>query len=720
MKKIIFALTLLFTLISCTNITENQKTATVHVSLSQYTPKTISPSQVQESSYQNVESWTITFSDKTAEREDIIYEGVTFSEATPSSFTLPTGTYTATIQSSNTDTSDIIFYDSQTITLTQSQTFNLVFYVTPKKIATGNFEAEFTFTSRTSVTSSATLTSLKTNDVITLETSINEDTKTCTIPSTKIPSGFYKFSLKFSYTDTDNVSVENQEVYANNNDDLIEICDDLTTTLTSQIVLPTVTKVFYVTKKEESSGNGQFESLPITLPKAYSKVQDNTKKVKFIFIDSDSIPQIDISQLKENCIYQLYLKNNNGYGYEISNQTESIIVTNLNTTNISIKDSTSSSKPIKINSVYPSILDINAITISTTLDVSLDESLTKYSILDKGDGTKTLNAIITNSVAIPVMLYNSTTKYVSYADFATLSEKETGTEIYPASVGDEYTLQDYIIDKSNNIFITYYDDSKNQYIKKITYDNTTNTYKYIQSDHRQISIDYTIYTISQIRNVGDNLYILATTRDNSTYYLLKGTYSAKGTYSTVSCTEAVVIGTNLVMSFYVSDDETTLYTYEYKYATKDESTGEFSQDYNSIKSYSISSSSDSLSLSPSTSLTLASSFGTLKCDYSNIEDMLVVGNYLYMLLDDSDCSRGGILTISLDSETWSTSYYCYPDSSTSSENDSLYFYSPEKIVGIGSDYLLIKDKISTDTDSSRIVKFSLTDNSIATSKATQY
>lgn len=388
MKKIIFALTLLFTLISCTNITENQKTATVHVSLSQYTPKTISPSLLQTSSYQNVESWTITFSDKTAEREDIIYEGVTFSEATPS-FTLPTGTYTATIQGSNTDTSDLIFYDSQTITLTQSQTFNLVFYVTPKKIATGKFEAVFEFTSRTSVTSSATLTSLKTNDVITLATSINEDLKTCTIPSTNIPSGFYKFSLKFSYTDTDNVSVENQEVYANNNDNLIEICDDLTTKLTSPIVLPTVTKVFYVTKKEESSGNGQFESLPITLTTAYSKVQDNTKTVKFIFIDSDSIPQIDISQLKENCIYQLYLNNNNGY--EISNQTESIIVTNLNTTNISITDSTSSSKPIKINSFYDSILKNSNITISTSLDVSLEESLTKYySILDNGDGTKTL------------------------------------------------------------------------------------------------------------------------------------------------------------------------------------------------------------------------------------------------------------------------------------------------------------------------------------------
>lgn len=516
--------------------------------------------------------------------------------------------------------------------------------------------------------------------------------------------------MKFSYTDTDGVSVENQEVYANNNDDLIEICDDLTTTLTSPIVLPTVTKVFYVTKKEESSGNGQFESLPITLPKAYSKVQDNTKKVKFIFIDSDSIPQIDISQLKENCIYQLCLKNNNGYGYEISNQTDSIIVTNLNTTNISITDSTSSSKPIKI----ASILKNSNITISTSLDVSLEESLlTRYS-LDNGDGTKTLKAIIDT----PVMLYNSTTKSVSYADFATLSETETGTEIYPASVGNGYLLQDYIIDKSNNIFITYYDeDSENKYIKKITYDNTTNTYKDIQSDHCQIS---TNYTISQIRNVGDNLYIVAIS-DTSTYYLLKGTYSAG---STVNCTEAE-IGTDItVNSFYVSDDEKTLYTYEYKYATTDESTGEISQAYNSIKSYSISSSSD-LSLSPSTSLTLASSFGTLECDDSTIVDMLVVGNYLYMLLDDSyySChSRGGILTISLDSETWSTFYYCYPDSSTtvSSDNDSQYFYSPEKIVGIGSDYLLIKDKISTDTNSSRIVKFSLTDYSIATSKATPY
>ena len=510
--------------------------------------------------------------------------------------------------------------------------------------------------------------------------------------------------MKFSYTDTDNVSVENQEVYANNNDDLIEICDDLTTKLTSQIVLPTVTKVFYVTKKEESSGNGQFESLPITLPKAYSKVQDNTKNVKFIFIDSDSIPQIDISQLKENCIYQLELKNKNGY--EISNQTESIIVTNLNTTNISITDSISSSKPIKINS----ILENSNITISTTLDVSLEEALlTRYSILDNENGTKTLKAIIDT----PVMLYkyNSTTKSVSYADFATLSETETGTEIYPASVGNGYELQDYIIDKSNNIFITYYDeDSGNQYIKRITYDNTTNTYEDIQSDHCQIN---TNYTISQIRNVGDNLYIVAIS-DTSTYYLLKGTYSAG---STVSCTEAKIDTNNSILSFYVSDDEKTLYTYEFKYPTTDESTGGTSQDYYFIKSYIIGGS--PLTFSNSISL-LGTTSGTLGSDATTVSDMFVVNDFIYLLLADSN--YGCILRLSTTLASNTATYSSYPTAGTtvSSDNDSQYFYSPEKIVGIGSDYLLIKDKISTDTDSSRIVKFSLTDYSIATSKATQY
>lgn len=509
--------------------------------------------------------------------------------------------------------------------------------------------------------------------------------------------------MKFSYTDTDNVSVENQEVYANNNDDLIEICDDLTTKLTSQIVLPTVTKVFYVTKKEESSGNGQFESLPASLTTAYSKVQDNTKTVKFIFIDSDSIPQIDISQLKENCIYQLYLKNNNGY--EISNQTESIIVTNLNTTNISITDSTSSSKPIKITSISEN----SNITISTSLDVSLEESLTKaYLILDNGDGTgtKTLKAIIDT----PVMLYNSTTKYVSYADFATLSETETGTEIYPASVGNGYELQDYIIDKSNNIFITYYDDSGNKYIKKITYDNTTNTYKDIQSDHCQIN---TSYTISQIRNVGDNLYIVAIS-DTSTYYLLKGTYSAG---STVSCTEAKIDTNNSILSFYVSDDEKTLYTYEFKYPTTDESTGGTSQDYYFIKSYIIGGS--PLTFSNSISL-LGTTSGTLGSDATTVSDMFVVNDFIYLLLADSN--YGCILRLSTTLASNTATYSSYPTAGTtvSSDNDSQYFYSPEKIVGIGSDYLLIKDKISTDTDSSRIVKFSLTDYSIATSKATQY
>ena len=98
--------------------------------------------------------------------------------------------------------------------------------------------------------------------------------------------------------------------------------------------------------------------------------------------------------------------------------------------------------------------------------------------------------------------------------------------------------------------------------------------------------------------------------------------------------------------------------------------------------------------------------------------MFVVNDFIYLLLADSN--YGCILRLSTTFASNTATYSSYPTAGTtvSSDNDSQYFYSPEKIVGIGSDYLLIKDKINT--DSSRIVKFSLTDYSIATSKATQY
>lgn len=100
--------------------------------------------------------------------------------------------------------------------------------------------------------------------------------------------------------------------------------------------------------------------------------------------------------------------------------------------------------------------------------------------------------------------------------------------------------------------------------------------------------------------------------------------------------------------------------------------------------------------------------------------MFVVNDFIYLLLADSN--YGCILRLSTTLASNTATYSSYPTAGTtvSSDNDSQYFYSPEKIVGIGSDYLLIKDKISTDTDSSRIVKFYLTDYSIATSKATPY
>ena len=68
--------------------------------------------------------------------------------------------------------------------------------------------------------------------------------------------------------------------------------------------------------------------------------------------------------------------------------------------------------------------------------------------------------------------------------------------------------------------------------------------------------------------------------------------------------------------------------------------------------------------------------------------------------------------------TSAPNFYCFPPvDEVTSENDSQYFYSPKKIVGIGEDYILIEDKT---TSTSRIVKYSLTNNSIVEFKNTKY
>lgn len=102
--------------------------------------------------------------------------------------------------------------------------------------------------------------------------------------------------------------------------------------------------------------------------------------------------------------------------------------------------------------------------------------------------------------------------------------------------------------------------------------------------------------------------------------------------------------------------------------------------------------------------------------------MFFNNNSIYLLIGDycSTHSRGGILKIDTTdiTDTSNQSTYCFPTvDEVTSENDSQYFYSPKKIVGIGEDYILIEDKT---TSTSRIVKYSLTNNSIVEFKNTKY
>lgn len=102
--------------------------------------------------------------------------------------------------------------------------------------------------------------------------------------------------------------------------------------------------------------------------------------------------------------------------------------------------------------------------------------------------------------------------------------------------------------------------------------------------------------------------------------------------------------------------------------------------------------------------------------------MFFKDNSIYLLIDDNDSthSRGGILKIDTTdiTATSTPNFYCFPTvDKVTSENDSQYFYSPKKIVGIGEDYILIEDKT---TSTSRIVKYSLTSNSIVEFKNTKY
>lgn len=741
----LFCFTFLLSLFSCSNIDKKQDYATVSFSLSRINAKTISP--VPENSYESVNSWTITFSDNTTELDDLIFENISFSQNSVQTFKIPLGSYTAKIEGQSTEVSGLIFTDSKTFSLSSSeQQLNLVFSISPKKIASGNFTANFNFSSNASdFLSTATLSSLNRNEIYTLNSSVIKDANSnlylCEVSSINmqnnqvLPSGFYTFSLKFSYTDEDGAIIENQEVYAHNNDFLIEICDDLTTSIAKQIELPAIIQNFYVTN-EATKGNGTFASLPINYKEFLSKDLKNIKMAKFIFVDNElsEIPQIDLSQLNENRIYQFVLPDDSGY--KIANQTENLVLAIQNAAKINLTDSSGSvSKPLIIESISET-QTFQDILISTGLEISLAESLsTVYKITNNEDGTKTISKINASesgnesggtgdsteniTASTPVMMYTkSPANYnVYYADFETLTDTEAGTNVFSSQ--DASTFEDVSVDSSNSIYISY-KNNDNHFIKKVTCTVQDGKYQYDNGKNYQInaSVSHSVNSISLIKQVTDTLYMFDVEKTGLNH-LLKGTYATD--YTNLTATEINYDdGFDTIMDFCVSDDENKVYTYELK-----------ADDYSYyLKSYTITTdSNNSATLTLDKTLLLNSTstndglfYTTYNCFSIEVNDIFFKNNFVYLLVNDN-CethSRGGILKIATTDITTNSnqSFHCFtPDKSVTAENDSQYFYYPQKIVGIGEDFILILDK---NNSTNRIVKYSLTEDSISEAKNIKY
>lgn len=743
----LFCFTFLLSLFSCSNIDKKQDYATVSFSLSHINAKTISP--VPENSYESVNSWTITFSDNTTELDDLIFENISFSQNSVQTFKIPLGSYTAKIEGQSTEVSGLIFTDSKTFSLSSSeQQLNLVFSISPKKIASGNFTANFNFSSNASdFLSTATLSSLNRNEIYTLNSSVIKDANSnlylCEVSSINmqnnqvLPSGFYTFSLKFSYTDEDGAIIENQEVYAHNNDFLIEICDDLTTSIVKQIELPAIIQNFYVTN-EATKGNGTFASLPINYKEILSKDLKNIKMAKFIFVDNElsEIPQIDLSQLNENRIYQFVLPDDSGY--KIANQTENLVLAIQNAAKINLTNSSGSvSKPLIIESISET-QTFQDILISTGLEISLAESLsTVYKITNNEDGTKTISKINASesgnesggtgdstenfTASIPVMMYTKSPENynVYYADFETLTDTEAGTNVFSSQ--DASTFEDVSVDSSNSIYISY-KNNDNHFIKKVTCTVQDGKYQYDNGKNYQInaSVSHSVNSIILIKQVTDTLYMFDVD-ENVLNHLLKGTYTTD--YTNLTATEISYDSFGTIMDFCVSDDENKVYTYE-------STTDDYSYYSYYLKSYTITTdSNNSATLTLDKTLLLNSTttndglfYTTYNCSSIEVNDIFFKNNFVYLLVDDN-CgthSRGGILKIATTDITTNSnqSFHCFtPYESVTAENDSQYFYYPQKIVGIGENFILIQDK---NNSTNRIVKYSLTEDSISETKNIKY
>lgn len=410
MKKLFSAFTavlLAFCFISCApqELSDRSSKNEGSVSLSIRSPRTISPAE--GISYTNVDLWTVTFKDRTAQYDDI-EKTVSFIGNEPQEIRLPIGTYNVTLNgTANNPSSEepataqpVHFYGEASVTVEGGTPVPISVFVAPKKSEGGSGSFNFTVTTsgfgNNPPSTNSVVNPTERNNYFTVSLTpygcenpvatwtptdiycpetVSEvgriysfSVSSATLESQSVPSGFYTLSIKYTWVvGEDSVGqllTKTKEIYSPYHDFLVEIIDGLTTNGSADIkVSLEESKTYYATTDAtKAKGNGAFASMPGYLDDVLDAVNRTTISTANIYmvdsLDSTTLtityPEIDVSKVNATGkTYNIYTKNETqeyspsytitGAAVEGGNPT---INTEVDT--INLKDSSAAEKTIDV------------------------------------------------------------------------------------------------------------------------------------------------------------------------------------------------------------------------------------------------------------------------------------------------------------------------------------------------------------------------------------
>ncbi len=466
---------LCFTLIfmSCNNIVTERKSnsdlksGNVIISLKSEPARTITP--VNGKSYLDVAEWTVTFKETSANGYDDIVRKLT--KESSINVTIPVGAFDVILEGTIEATTSIPYYGKSSFEITGNETeaVSVPVTVAPKKTEGGTGSFEYTLTVE-DLPSNPTLTPVlipygASNTPISLDAVLNGNI--FTITGSKIPSGFYTFSIKLT---ADGKTKEIFDTF----DNLVEILDDTKTSDAKTVsYVYEGEKSYYVSCSPDAAGNGVFLSMPAYYDEILSR-NDTVATVKLNFVDiDDTCPQIDVSKL-QNKTYQI----NNSYGdniYTISKNSETgITVTSLAPSyTISFIDSTKiedlSTTTVTINPEVKILklslgggVTVNAlkatsvslcnteyidsyaitknpfVTVDSTTTVSLSSEVKTFDVVSKTDGSNK-NWYLANVSGVDLTLTSNSIPNFTIVDSSDVDSTDVSGNSY--YVGDSVTLK---------------------------------------------------------------------------------------------------------------------------------------------------------------------------------------------------------------------------------------------------------------------------------------